>query len=122
MNTSDFKKSRFLTQADIGPGVLATINRIGQENVAMEGAEKDHRPVIYFDELDKGLVCNSTNAQVIADITGQSENVEQTWLGAKVVLYVDPNVFFGGKKVGGIRVRAPKNLAKPEPPKEDLPF
>ena len=121
MNTSDFKKSRFLTQADIGAGVLATILRIGEENVAMEGAEKDHRPVIYFAELEKGLVCNSTNAQVIADITQQTENVEKNWIGARVVLYVDPNVFFGGKKVGGIRVRAPKQTAPP-PPADEMPF
>jgi hypothetical protein len=47
------------------------------------------------------------------------------------VLYVDPNVSYGGKVVGGIRVRAPKKSAAAPPPPppvsddltdDDIPF
>ena len=38
------------------------------------------------------------------------------WVGHKIVLYHDPTVSFGGKLVGGIRVRMPRN-AKAAPAK-----
>jgi len=115
----DFKNSKFLKKEDVGAGVLVTINRVTQENIAIEGAEPEHKIAIYFDELDKPLICHSTNAQLIAQVTGQSENVETAWVGAKIVLYTDPNVSFQGKLTGGIRIRAPKNQTQQEQP---LPF
>ena len=35
------------------------------------------------------------------------------WIGQTVELYRDPNVMFGGEKVGGIRVRAVTGIEKP---------
>jgi hypothetical protein len=119
MNLAYFKNTKFLQQRDVGAGVLVTINRVTQENIAIEGAEPEHKIAIYFDELDKPLICNSTNAQLIAQITKQEENVETGWVGAKVVLYTDPNVSFQGKLTGGIRVRAPKSQIQQA---EQLPF
>lgn len=61
------------------------------------------------------MVLNSTNGQIIAQIT-KSEDTDD-WKGWKIVLYDDPNVSFGGKLVGGIRVRAPRpNIAQPNRP------
>lgn len=120
MNIGDFRTSKFLKQTDVGAGVLVTINRITHENIAMEGAEPENKIAIYFDELEKPLICNSTNAQLIAQVTGDEEDVERTWIGKKIVLYTDPNVSFSGKLVGGIRVRAPKNQVKAQEP--PLPF
>jgi len=37
------------------------------------------------------------------------DDVVDEWRGTELVLFVDPNVKFGHKKVGGIRCRAPKN-------------
>ncbi len=84
-----------------------------------------------FNEVEKPMVLNSTNGQIIAAITGSEET--DNWIGKKIVLYDDPNVSFGGKLVGGIRVRAPRGKAatapapKPgpvAPPEEDpeIPF
>ncbi len=66
---------------------------------------------MHFQEVDKPCVLNSTNGQIIASIT-KSEDTDN-WAGHKIVLYDDPNVSFGGKLVGGIRVRAPRNVAPP---------
>lgn len=106
MHISALKKSNFLTRAECGRGILVTAKNITQENVAKEGASEELRYCLYFDELEKPLVLNNTNAQIIAGIT----HCEDTdgWTGAKLVLYDDPNVTFGGKLVGGIRVRAPR--------------
>lgn len=118
-NLSDLKSSKFLKQSDVTPDVLVTIKSLFQENIAKEGAEEDLKWTIHFDELDKPMVLNSTNGQLIAQITGITENIEVGWIGKKVVLYVDKNVSFGGKLTGGIRVRAPRSAAEK---KDELPF
>lgn len=118
MHISALKQSKFLTRADVGKGILVTIREVHQENVAKEGAPEELRWCITFDEADKPMVLNSTNGQLIAQIT-KSEDTDQ-WTGHKVVLYDDPSVSFGGKLVGGIRVRAPRNpapAARPAPAK-----
>ncbi len=143
MHISQLKQSRFLTRADVGAGALATIEQIFQDNVAKEGAPEELRWCIKFSEIEKPMVLNSTNGQIIAGIC-KSEDTDH-WAGHKVVLYDDPNVSFGGKLVGGIRVRAPRNQApkpaqaapkpvpapvrQPEPamptepePSDDIPF
>lgn len=131
MNISQLKQSRFLTRADAGKGVLATIKEVYQDNVAKEGAPEELRWCISFAELEKPMVLNSTNGQIIAGITKSDET--DNWKGVAVVLYDDPNVSFGGKLVGGIRVRArkvqpappPQPVSKPAPPVEgddEVPF
>ena len=113
MNVSDLKQSKFLRKEDVEQPVLVTISALTTQNVAKEGAEPDMKPVLHFHELDKPLVLNSTNGQLIAQITGKDEDIEQAWIGARVVLYADPSIQFGGKLVGGIRIRAPRKAAVP---------
>ena len=102
---SQLRESRFLKKEDCGPGILVTIRECSQQNVAKEGVEPEMKWCLHFDEVDKPMVLNSTNAQVIA-IVCQSEETE-AWVGKKIVLYSDPSISFGGKLVGGIRARAP---------------
>ena len=113
MNVNQLKQSRFLTRADVGKGTLVTIKECFQDNIAKEGAAEELRWCLAFDELEKPLVLNSTNGQIIAQITRSEES--DAWTGHKVVLYDDPSVSFGGKLVGGIRVRAPRNQTAPKP-------
>ena len=126
MHVSALKESKFLKRTDVGSGALVTIRNLTQENVAKEGADPDMKWAIHFDEMDKPLILNSTNAQLIAQILKEEET--DGWVGQRVVLYDDPSVSFGGKLVGGIRVRAPKNQAKPAPAAKfqaedsDVPF
>lgn len=113
---SAIKKSNFLTKDDAGKGILVTIRACVEENVAAQGAPVEQKWCLLFNEVEKPLVLNSTNAQIIAAITG-SENTDD-WTGHKIVLYNDPNISFQGKLTGGIRARAPKNqpaAAKPKP-------
>ena len=133
-NVNDLKQSKFLTQNDVDPPVLVTITGDDKVNVALEGVDPEYRYVLTFKELEKPLVLNTTNGQIITAIVG-SENSDD-WLGRKIVLYKDPNVSFGGKLVGGIRCRAQRNLQEPpvEAPKtkeeqaaqavveDDMPF
>ncbi len=106
-NINTLKESRFLKKEDCGPGILVTIRGDEMINVAQEGAPEEHKLCLRFDETDKPMVLNSTNAQIIARIVGSDET--ENWVGHKVVLYNDPGVSFGGKVLGGIRARAPRN-------------
>lgn len=115
MHISALKQSNFLTRADVGAGILVTISNMTQENVAKAGAPEELRWCLHFQETEKPMVCNSTNGQIIAGICKSEET--DNWVGNKIVLYDDPNVSFGGRLVGGIRVRAPRNQApKPQAP------
>ena len=104
MNLNDFRNSSYLTQRDIeqlpARERCITVDRVEAERV---GEEKDLKLVTYFVTLDKGLVTNMTNGEVLAQIAGSTETA--AWHGADVEVYVDPTVGFGGKRTGGIRLR-----------------
>ena len=106
---NDLKESKYLKQSDIGRGALVTVKGLMQKNIAKKGEEPEHRWLVFFNELEKPLVLNSTNAQLAARVCG-SENTDD-WTGRQLVLYTDPNVSYAGKLVGGIRIRAPKPQA-----------
>ena len=116
MNLGDLSTSKYLKRSDVGPGVLVTIRRVAVENIAKEGADPEDKAILYFNELEKPMVLNSTNGHIIASINGQEADIENTWVGTQIVLYDNPNVSFGGKLVGGLRVRKPRVQANAAPP------
>lgn len=110
---SEMLPSRFLKKDDAPKPMLLTIADIEQVNVAPDGQPAENKWTMTFTELDKPLVMNSTNLHLAAAACG-SEDTDQ-WMGKKIVLYHDPNVSFGGKLVGGLRLRAPKNQVNTPP-------
>lgn len=86
------------------PDLTVTIKEVKVESVG-RGDQADDKPVVYFQELEKGLCLNQVNASAVSEVVGSKEI--ESWPGKRVTLYVDPNVMFGGKRVGGIRVRVP---------------
>ncbi len=73
------------------------------------GSDKEVKPVAYFKEDPRGLVLNKTNYGRLAKALG-STDVDR-WVGTRIELSYDPGVTFGGKEVGGLRVKpiaAPK--------------
>ena len=113
MKLNDIKQSRFMSKNDLGEkgAVLVTIKSVEMQNVAPKEAKADMKPCITFVEDIKPLVCNSTNFGTIVDFSGKDDS--DNWSGTKIVVYFEPNIFFSGKKVGGLRVRAPKTGVKP---------
>lgn len=125
--TSEMRESKFVKQSDVGNGVLWTVIGCDKHNVAMQGADPEYKWCLLFKESDKPLVLNATNIQLCERIFGSDDTDD--WTGKRVVLYTDPNISYGGKVVGGVRVRAPKPGAvkpKPEPVEtptdDDIPF
>jgi hypothetical protein len=92
--------SDFLKADDIGSNFwTATINGVDMKNFD-DGSRK---LFILFQELDKGLVLNKTNADTIGDLYGRNTD---NWTGKQIMLFTAP-VDYQGKKVQAIRVRGP---------------
>lgn len=94
--------SKYLKGVDLnGKTVRVTIDRVEIEEVG----DGDRKPVMYFQGKDKGLALNRINADTISSAYGHETD---DWTGKAVELYFDPNVYYGPKKVGGLRVRVPR--------------
>lgn len=126
-NINSMKSSKFLKRDEVGRGLLVTISLVRQENVAKEGAPEELKWCAHFNETEKPMVLNWINLQTIAKIANDEDS--DNWGGAMIVLYDDPNVSFGGKITGGIRIRAPKQgTTKPvsqpaaAPDDDEIPF
>lgn len=100
----DMIPSNYLKQADFDAnGTILSVKGLEQKNVAQDDQEPDLKWVLYFHEFEKPLVLNTTNINAMAEAC-DSDNSDD-WMGQEVVVYVDPNINFGGKRVGGLRVR-----------------
>lgn len=109
---SEMIVSKFLRKEDFDEDRVLTIRGVKLED--MPGDQGDQKWVLYFREEPKGMALNITTIRVLeAAYGGDSDQ----WIGNRVMVYVDPNVSFGGKIVGGLRLRTPKNkpVAKPAP-------
>lgn len=110
MNINEMKETKYLKKEDVMPDKTVTIDRIEKTNVAMENQAPEMKHVMYFreniasDGSNKPIVLNWTNIQLCANATGSEET--DSWPGKQIILFNDPNVSFGGKLTGGIRIRA----------------
>lgn len=111
-NINAMMPSKYLKKEDVPQPILVTIRKLTQENVAPQGQPEEKKWILHFDELENGMVMNPTNLQ-LTSVALQSEETED-WIGHQIVLYNDPNVSFGGRLTGGIRVRQVRR--KPAPP------
>ena len=94
----DYFPSRFLKSDDVKADTPVTISKIEEEKVG-----EDMKPIVYFEETDKGLVLNVTNARKIADIVGSDKISE--WPGNKITLHT-VLVNYRKEEVPAIRVKA----------------
>ena len=104
--------AKYLKKEDIPSPVDTSILWIKEEEVTTPGKGSERRLVLYPDGQKKGLVLNMANAEALAEITGTDDY--EKWLDIPIQLYADPDVTFGKKKVGGIRIRKPVSDTVPE--------
>lgn len=124
-NYDKYRNTKFIQKSDVEKGALVTIDKVTEENVAPEYQAEEIKYVIHFKEDYKPWAPGIETLDNIKQITGTG-NVDD-WLGTKLVLFVDPDVKFGRKKVGGIRCRAPKNQSEtqqnePDPEIQNKPI
>lgn len=100
MRISNAFPSEFLKAADLqGRNV-----RVLMSHVEMRDIGGDHKPILFFQGKDKGMVLNKTNANNIALVYGDDTD---DWHGKEIVLF-EAMVDFQGKTVAAIRARAPQ--------------
>ncbi len=111
MNINTAFPSKYLkADVDVTEDVFATVSHVKMETVG-QGAKAELKPVVYFNELPKGLVLNKTNAKMIGKLAKDDDT--DGWKGTRIRL-IATEVEFQGDIVMGIRVRDVKK-AKPQP-------
>lgn len=80
------------------------------DRVEMEDIGGDHKPILYFQGKDKGLVLNKTNSNNISIVYGDDTD---NWTGRELILY-PAMTDFQGKTVPCIRVRIPTVKDQPQ--------
>ena len=107
-----FQSGEYLKAADLqGKNVNLTVSHVDFKEVE-QGKTK---PIVHFNGTDKKLVCNKTNAMLIAEMHGPET---EGWAGKQITLY-PTKVDFQGKLVDAIRVQAsfaPVNGPAPDHP------
>ena len=93
--------SNYIKAADLAGKPRALQIRTCVPEELGQGNDKETKPVLYFQDRQKGLVLNKTNATVIADAYGDDTG---GWEGKAVEVY-PTQVEFKGKLVDGIRLR-----------------
>lgn len=97
-NASEFLGSYLKKEDVLQPQVVRVIDVYAEE---LPG-ESRRKLIARFAEFSKPMVLNSTNIKRFVKIFGTGDTAQ--WRG-EVTLYVDHNIEFGGRTVGGLRVR-----------------
>lgn len=130
MNINSAFPSKYLKADDADEDLIVTIKGVKMETVG-QGAKAELKPIVFFNEVAKGLVLNKTNAKMIEKIAGDPDT--DGWTGTKVRL-IATEVEFQGDLVMALRVRdvkkagaAKKKSADAEQPvdapdESDIPF
>lgn len=104
MNINDQFPSKYLKASDIEGETPAVISEVTMEDIGSE----DRKPVLYFKNMEKGIVLNKTNANNITAAYGPETD---GWNGKPIVIYT-AWVDFAGKSTEAIRIR-PDNKRAP---------
>ena len=99
----------YLRKEDVEPfgvdGRNLTIKKVVKDSILSEGDEVE-KWFMYFEEVSNPLVLNKTNAEEVENFLHIDDTDD--WPGMKVNIFIDPNVQYKGKKIGGIRLRETK--------------
>ena len=101
--------SNYLKAADLNNRTIkVAINMVVFEEI---GQNKESKPIVYFEKVQKGLVLNKTNAVEIAATHGDQM---EGWTGKEIELF-SQMVPFQGQNVPAIRVRAVAEAPEGDP-------
>ena len=95
--------SSYVKAADVKAPQTVTITTAESKEFENDGRKKTSL-VLYFREITQGVVLCGESIEQLCEIFGSDDT--DLWVGKTAVLFNDPGVKFGGKKVGGLRFRA----------------
>lgn len=105
MKVSDMFPSRYLTGSDLKREYTVTIKELLHETVQTSQGKKEFY-VLYFDNAEKGLILNRTNAEAIAALYSDETNA---WPGRRIVLY-PVQIKVAGEQKTAIRIKPPTGV------------
>jgi hypothetical protein len=114
MRKSDFWPAKYLKAEDILEPMVLTIQKVKRETFK-NGGREETKPVVYFEESEKGVVLNMTNFDAIVDITDEGDTAR--WPASQVELF-GSEVEVQGVMRPCIRIRRP---GKPTTAKRKAP-
>ena len=114
MRMSQAFPAKFLKSEDVGNQRWPlTIRDVQMEDVG----DNEHKPIVYFYELEKGMVLNKTNAEMIVQLYGDET---AAWTNQRVELFTTP-VQFQGRSTMGLRLMAPAPAMPAHQPAQHAP-
>jgi len=99
LDAKDFLGSAYLAKEDLSGETRMRL--VGIQAEAVPGANR-RKLIAQFEGCEKQLILNSTNINRLTEIFGTTNTAH--WRG-DVTVYVDPNVAYAGRRVGGIRIK-----------------
>jgi hypothetical protein len=97
---NDLFPSPYLAASDVENKPAVTIKSVTKKTMKNRDGEDEVKPVIFFNEFEKGMVLNKTNADIIGSLLGP---VIEEWYGERVQLHSVMVEAFG-KRQPAIRV------------------
>ena len=99
-----YNEGRYLKHQDLqGQDMVLTIDRVTREGIKEKDGSEKKKFILYFKEVEKGLVLNATNMNTLYAVLKSDESDD--WIGKRITLYEKEDVEFGGKLVSAIRIR-----------------
>ena len=100
-------------------GEVHKVIKCAEEEINASDGGTETKWILYLSDL-KPLIMNATNIRSAVAAFASSET--DTWPGKKIIVYDDESVEFGGKVVGGVRLRAIPAKGKKPTSVDDIPF
>jgi hypothetical protein len=101
-------------------GEIHTVIKCAEEEINSADGGSESKWILYLSDL-KPLIMNATNIRRAVAAFGTAE--VNDWGGKPLIVYDDDSVEFGGKVVGGVRLRAvPAKAKAKKPADDDTPF
>lgn len=105
--------SKYMKKDDVPEdGVDLTIKQFSKEVVKGDGGDEQKVALHFEEDGYKPLLLNQTNIARIKAATG--ETTTEAVKGKKVKVFCDPFVEFGGRMVGGVRIKKADAVKAPE--------
>src|ERR1700686_4480771 len=102
MKISTAGNSKLLRQEDVPAPFVAIIQDVRVEKLKDKRGVEDDAYVVYF-ATSKPMKFNVINRRTVVAAYGDERDA---WIGKPVEIYVDPNVWMGAERTGGIPAAA----------------
>lgn len=108
INMNDAFPSKWLKADDVDGMIIVTIRDVTIESIG----DDERKPVVWFNEFDKGMVMNKTNANNVSGCYGPDSD---SWIGRQMEL-TTAMVDFQGRSTRALRLYPPpRRAATPQP-------